>query len=65
MTRSIEELGCTRIAIAHRLSTVRNADRIIAMDEGRIVEDGTYDELIAKNGFFADLVRRQQIEESK
>lgn len=63
VTQSLEKLGCTRVVIAHRLSTVRNADRIVVLDKGRIVEDGTYDELIKKNGFFAELVARQQLEE--
>lgn len=59
---SLDALNCTRIVIAHRLSTIKNCDRIIVLDEGKIVEDGTYDELIAKNGFFTELVSRQQVE---
>ena len=55
-------LNCTRIAIAHRLSTIREADRIVMLDGGHIVEDGSYDELVAKGGKFADLVARQQLE---
>ena len=58
---SLEKLKCTRIVIAHRLSTIRHCDRIIYLDNGKIVEDGTYDELIQKKGAFADLVARQQI----
>ena len=58
---SLEQLNCTRIVIAHRLSTIRQCDRIIMMDGGHIVEDGTYDELIAKGGVFADMVARQQV----
>ena len=65
VTESLDSLDCTRIVIAHRLSTIRSCSRIIAIDQGRIVEDGTYDELIAKNGFFADLVSRQQIGEKE
>ena len=61
VTESMNSLHCTRIVIAHRLSTIRECDRIIALDKGRIVEEGNYDELIAKNGFFADLVSRQQV----
>lgn len=64
VTDSLNSLDCTRIVIAHRLSTIRSCSRIIALDKGHIVEDGTYDELIAKNGFFADLVSRQQIGEN-
>lgn len=55
-------LKCTRIVIAHRLSTIRHCDRIIVLDGGRIVEDGTFDELLARKGFFAELVERQRVE---
>jgi len=51
--------GRTSFVIAHRLSTVRNADVIVAMDEGEIVERGGHEELIAKDGLYADLYRRQ------
>lgn len=63
VTDSMDAMKCTRIVIAHRLSTIRACDRILALDHGKIVEEGTYDELMAKNGFFAELVKRQQIEE--
>ncbi|MBQ7507641.1 MAG: ATP-binding cassette domain-containing protein [Lachnospiraceae bacterium] len=59
---SLDTLKCTRIVIAHRLSTIKNCDRIIVLDEGRIAEDGTYEELIERNGLFAELVARQQVE---
>ncbi|MGN0597544.1 MAG: NHLP bacteriocin export ABC transporter permease/ATPase subunit [Ruminiclostridium sp.] len=59
---SLERLTCTRIVIAHRLSTIKQCDRIIVLDKGHIVEDGTYEELIEKNGFFAELVERQRVE---
>ena len=59
---SLETLKCTRIVIAHRLSTIKHCDRIVVLDEGRIVEDGDYESLMKKNGFFADLVRRQQVD---
>lgn len=62
VSESLDGLKCTRIVIAHRLSTIRRCDRILVLDQGRILEDGTYDELIAKNGSFAQLVARQQIE---
>lgn len=49
------------IVIAHRLSTIRQCDRILLLQKGKQVEDGSYDELIAKNGPFAELVRRQMV----
>jgi ABC-type multidrug transport system fused ATPase/permease subunit len=58
-------MKCTRIIIAHRLSTIKQCDRIIVLEGGHIIEDGTYEELIAKKGFFADLVSRQQLEEEQ
>ena len=54
--------GRTTIMVAHRLSTIRQCDRIVVLDGGRITEDGTYEELIAKNGFFAELVKRQRLD---
>ncbi|MBO4424665.1 MAG: ATP-binding cassette domain-containing protein, partial [Spirochaetales bacterium] len=60
---SLDGMGCTRIVIAHRLSTIRHCDRILVLDGGRIAEEGTYDELVKKNGIFTDLVRRQMLEE--
>ena len=59
---SLSTLKCTRIVIAHRLSTIKDCDRIIVLDSGKIVEDGTYDELIEKKGYFPDLVSRQQVD---
>lgn len=59
---SLDKLKCTRIVIAHRLSTIKQCDRIIYLEKGKIVEDGTYDELIAKNGKFAELVERQRLD---
>ena len=62
VSESLDSLNCTRIVIAHRLSTIKNCSRIIVMDGGRIIEDGTYDELIKENGYFAELVERQKLE---
>ena len=62
VSEAIDSLKCTRIVIAHRLSTIRHCDRIIVLDGGKIVEDGTYEELIEKNGFFAQLVARQRLD---
>jgi len=59
VTESLERLRVTRIVVAHRLSTIQNADRILVMDQGRIVESGSYEELMAQGGLFADLARRQ------
>lgn len=59
---SLEKLNCTRIVVAHRLSTVQHCDRILVIDEGRIVEEGTYEELIALNGVFTNLVERQRLD---
>ena len=61
VSESLDSLKCTRIVIAHRLSTIRQCDRIIVLDGGHIVEDGTYEELIEKGEFFADLVERQRV----
>ncbi|MGD0341533.1 MAG: peptidase domain-containing ABC transporter, partial [Bacteroidales bacterium] len=51
--------GKTVIIVAHRLSTVRDADKIVVMDEGRIVETGSHSELIAKHGAYYKLVKNQ------
>ncbi|MBP5668713.1 MAG: ATP-binding cassette domain-containing protein, partial [Lachnospiraceae bacterium] len=65
VSEALDKMKCTRIVIAHRLSTIRQCDRIIVLDGGRIIEDGTYEQLIAKNGFFADLVARQRLDVSE
>ena len=62
VSEALDSLKCTRIVIAHRLSTIRHCDRIIVLDKGRIVEDGTYDELVALGGCFAKLVERQRLD---
>lgn len=62
VSEALDKLKCTRVIIAHRLSTIRNCDRILLMDDGEILEQGTYDELIALNGKFAELVARQRLD---
>ena len=59
VTRSLDKLNVTRIVVAHRLSTIRNCDRIIVMDGGRVAETGTFEELVERGGLFSDLVKRQ------
>ena len=60
--RSLEEVsrGRTTVVIAHRLSTIINADEIVVLDRGRVVERGRHGELLARNGLYADMWRRQQ-----
>ncbi len=57
--KSLDGLDSTRIVIAHRLSTIINCNRIIVLDKGIIVEEGTYEELMTKGGVFAEMARRQ------
>ncbi|MBR1511106.1 MAG: ATP-binding cassette domain-containing protein, partial [Acidaminococcaceae bacterium] len=59
VTNSLDKMKATRIVVAHRLSTIRNADRIIVLDKGRVAESGTFDELVAMNGIFTSMVKRQ------
>ena len=62
VAESLEQLKCTRIVIAHRLSTIKHCDRIIVLDQGKIVEDGTYEALLNKKGYFSALVERQRVD---
>ena len=63
VSEALDEMKCTRIVIAHRLSTIRQCDRILVLDNGHIVEDGTYEELIGLDGYFSELVKRQQVDD--
>ena len=60
---AVLQKGRTTFIIAHRLSTIRNADLILVMKDGNIIEQGNHDELMAANGFYADLYNSQFTEE--
>lgn len=57
--RNLRALECTQIIIAHRLSTIRNADLILVLDQGHIVETGTHEELLQKQGYYSHLISHQ------
>ena len=59
VVETLSKMDITRIVIAHRLSTIKQCDRIIYLHKGRVVEEGTYDELMTKDGYFAELAKRQ------
>lgn len=61
VSEALDAMRCTRIVIAHRLSTIKHCDRILVIDGGKIAEDGTYEQLMEKQGIFAELVERQQL----
>ena len=64
VSEALDKMRCTRIVIAHRLSTIKHCDRILVIDGGKIAEDGTYEELIAKHGIFAELAERQRLSDT-
>ena len=59
VAKTLANLQCTRIVVAHRLSTIQEADRIIVLDRGKIAEEGTYSELLEKRGLFRRLTDGQ------
>ena len=59
LDQNLGKLSCTRILIAHRLSTVRDADVILVLDGGKLVEQGTHEELMSREGHYVELVRKQ------
>jgi len=59
VSESLDQLQATRVVVAHRLSTIKNADRIIVLERGRVVQMGVYDDLVASEGVFAELAKRQ------
>lgn len=62
VSEALDKMGCTRIIIAHRLSTIRHCDRILVLDGGQVIEEGSYEQLIEQNGYFAELVARQRLD---
>ncbi|NET11003.1 MAG: NHLP bacteriocin export ABC transporter permease/ATPase subunit, partial [Symploca sp. SIO2B6] len=59
VTESLDQMNVTRVVVAHRLSTIRNADRIYVLEAGRVVQEGSFDELAQQPGLFAQLIKRQ------
>lgn len=61
ITENLSRMKCTRITIAHRMSTIRDCNRIIVLDGGKVAEDGSYEELLAKGGLFSEIIKRQTV----
>ncbi len=61
VSESLERMNVTRVVVAHRLSTIQEADRIYVLESGRIVESGTYESLLEQDGHFAELAKRQML----
>lgn len=62
ITQTLRALPCTILMIAHRLSTVQQADRLLVLEEGRLVEQGTHHDLLQRNGVYAELMRHQALQ---
>ncbi len=62
---AMDKMKCTRVVVAHRLSTIRQCDRVILIKNGKIAEDGSYEELLNKNGLFTELVKRQLVDQKQ
>ncbi|WP_417821534.1 NHLP bacteriocin export ABC transporter permease/ATPase subunit [Terasakiella sp.] len=62
---SLQRRKITRLVIAHRLSTVKDADKIVVLGEGKVLEEGTYEELVKQDGLFASMARRQSVTEEE
>ena len=61
ITENLARMKCTRIIFAHRMSTIRHCNRIIVLSGGKVVEDGSFDELMAKGGIFSEMIKRQTV----
>ena len=61
MSESFDRLQVTRVVVAHRLSTIRHADRVIVLENGRVVQEGTFAGLASVPGTFQNMVRRQTL----
>ena len=59
--KNLAKMKCTRITIAHRMSTIRECNRIIVLNNGHVAEDGSYEELMAKGGLLSEIIKRQKI----